>query len=419
MNLGNDSEMANYSDGGEFAKNDTYNNDTAAGSGDDIMYSIAIVFYVLVFTVGLTGNSLVIYVVLRYSKMQTVTNMYILNLALADELFLIGIPFLIATITVRQWLLGPIMCKLYMTSTSITQFTSSIFLTVMSADRYIAVCHPIASPKYRTPIISKVVCLTAWTLSALLMVPIFMFADILPESGGCNIIWPESKSMNGQTAFTLYSFILSFALPILFISVFYTLVVRKLSTVGPRHKSKERKKSHRKVTKLVLTVVTVYVACWLPYWLSQVALIFTAPGNKQKSGTIMIFLMTGFLSYANSAINPILYAFLSENFKKSFIKACVCAEGRDVSAQLHLENSVFPRKNRPGSEKNRAKEAESEDDANEPEASTAITMTCRSNNVPTLTGCEKDPMLVHCRNGYHRQTEFAAIPTVNDKPTQV
>ncbi len=106
------------------------------------------VFYALVCVVGLCGNTLVIYVVLRYSKMQTVTNLYILNLALADECFLVGIPFLVVTSAKGDWIFGTVMCKIYLTTTSINQFTSSIFLTVMSADRYVAVCHPISSPKY-------------------------------------------------------------------------------------------------------------------------------------------------------------------------------------------------------------------------------------------------------------------------------
>ena len=85
------------------------------------------------------------------------------------------------------------MCKIYQTTTAINQFTSSIFLTVMSADRYIAVCHPISSPKFRTPVIARVVSLTAWTCSALLMVPVFMYAStITKQCGGqtCNIFWP-------------------------------------------------------------------------------------------------------------------------------------------------------------------------------------------------------------------------------------
>ncbi|XP_054268519.1 somatostatin receptor type 2-like [Macrosteles quadrilineatus] len=308
------------------------------------------ILYALVCIVGLFGNSLVIYVVLRFSKMQTVTNMYIVNLAIADECFLIGIPFLIVTMSLQSWVFGEIMCKIYMTTTSINQFTSSIFLTIMSADRYVAVCHPISAPKIRTPMISKVVSFSAWTASVFLMIPVVMYSSIMNNS--CNIIWPEMENLSGQTAFTLYSFILGFAIPLMLIFCFYVLVIRKLRTVGPKNKSKEKKKSHRKVTKLVLTVITVYVVCWLPYWITQVALIYTPPKQCQSHFAITIFLLVGILSYSNSAMNPILYAFLSDNFKKSFLKACTCAAGKEVNATLHMENSVFPRRhNRGGSER--------------------------------------------------------------------
>lgn len=102
-----------------------------------ISNAVLMVLYAVVCLIGLMGNTLVIYVVLRFSNMQTVTNMYILNLAIADECFLIGIPFLITTMHFEHWAFGTSMCKAYMVSTSITQFTSSIFLFIMSADRYI------------------------------------------------------------------------------------------------------------------------------------------------------------------------------------------------------------------------------------------------------------------------------------------
>ncbi|XP_075217923.1 somatostatin receptor type 2-like [Lycorma delicatula] len=340
--------------------NDT-RNDTdfyCKGSESTTLLFFTQILYAVVCIVGLFGNSLVIYVVLRFSKMQTVTNMYIVNLAVADECFLIGIPFLIATMSLQLWPFGEIMCKVYMTTTSINQFTSSIFLTIMSADRYVAVCHPISAPKMRTPLISKIVSITAWTASALLMIPIFKYANIMHVDEmrlSCNILWPETENLSGQTAFTLYSFILGFALPLLLIFCFYVLVIRKLKTVGPKNKSKEKKKSHRKVTKLVLTVITVYVCCWLPYWITQMSLIFTEPNRCQSRFVITVFLLAGILSYSNSAMNPILYAFLSDNFKKSFLKACTCAAGKEVNATLHMENSVFPRRhhNRGGSERHR------------------------------------------------------------------
>lgn len=309
------------------------------------------VLYALVCIVGLLGNTLVIYVVIRFSKMQTVTNMYIVNLAIADECFLIGIPFLIVTMYKQQWIFGNAMCKVYMISTSINQFTSSIFLFIMSADRYIAVCHPISSPKWRTPLISRLVSLLAWTASAVFVTPVVMYANAFPAGGDnstaltCNIIWTtQDQTTSGQRLFTIYSFILGFAVPLLLIFIFYCFVIRKLKTVGPKNKSKEKRRSHRKVTKLVLTVITVYVLCWLPYWIAQVALISTPPDICQSPIIITVYLLASCLSYSNSAMNPILYAFLSDNFKKSFVKACTCATGKDVNATLHMENSVFPRR---------------------------------------------------------------------------
>lgn len=340
------------------ATNDTFGE---GGGGDNFVQCermemelselIFMILYAVVGIVGILGNTLVIYVVLRFSNMQTVTNMYILNLAIADECFLIGIPFLIATMKMHNWTFGVGICKAYLVSTSITQFASSIFLLVMSADRYIAICHHVNSPRYRTPAVSRVVSTLAWLASALIMLPIIIYGTAIEHSRPghytCNIEWPESHDHSGMS-FTLYSLFLGFAIPLCFIMTFYLLVIRKLRKVSKRtaHKSQNKRRSHRKVTKLVLTVITVYILCWSPYWISQVTLI-TWPANVCYTRLhITVFLFVGCLGYSNSAINPILYAYLSDNFKKSFMKACVCAGVREVNAQLKLENSVLPRKNR-------------------------------------------------------------------------
>lgn len=102
-----------------------YSNGTGAGGGGDkdsqycddtsghetSLYLISKILYIIVCIIGLVGNTLVIYVVIRFSKMQTVTNMYIVNLAIADECFLIGIPFLIVTMSMEFWPFGNVMCK--------------------------------------------------------------------------------------------------------------------------------------------------------------------------------------------------------------------------------------------------------------------------------------------------------------------
>ena len=135
---------------------------------------------------------------------------------------------------------------------------------MLSADRYIAVCHPISAPKYRTPVIARCVSLTAWAASALLMVPVFMYAATLTRPDGgqtCNIFWPDGKENSGNEddegddqdylfsnatdiyetegsrnfsprAFTIYSLVLGFAIPLSLILIFYAQVVFKLRTVG-------------------------------------------------------------------------------------------------------------------------------------------------------------------------------------------
>ena len=117
----------------------------------------------------------------------------------------------------------------------------------------------------------------------------------------CNIIWPESDLMKGEKAFTLYSFTLGFFVPFILIFLFYVLVICRLRRVGPKNKSKEKKRSHRKVTYLVLTVISIYVLCWLPYWIGQLYItFFIAPGQTRSGFMFASILLASCLSYANS-----------------------------------------------------------------------------------------------------------------------
>ena len=306
-------------------------------------------FYILILTFGWVGNGLVIYVVLRYAKMKTVTNMYILNLAVSDALFLVSLPFLTTTTVMKHWVFGFAMCKIYFVLFSINLFTGVFTLAVMSADRYLAVCHPIRSLKYRTPRIALFLCLCIWSVSFLVMLPVILYSTTVPHRSRpgwytCAIAWPSGQPIPPDLAFIWYSFILGFAIPVSLIAVFYILVVLRLRQVGPTKKSKEKKKSNRRVTRLVLTVISVYVSCWLPYWSFQVNITFK---SAQNTGLVLwkIVLFNGFtvLTFANSMLNPLLYAFLSDNFRKSFKKAFKCASPREVNKLLCNENSVFPK----------------------------------------------------------------------------
>ena len=308
---------------------------------------LMVISYIIICLVGLIGNGLVIYVVLRFSKMKTVTNLYILNLAISDVLFLIGLPFLITTTLVEHWMFGKAMCKIYYVSYSINIFTSVFTLTAMSADRYLAVCHPVRSVCYRTTRIAFFVCMGIWTVSFLVMLPIILYSSTVQNDitgkARCTIDWPDNQPIKGRKAFTWYTFLLGFLIPVALITVFYISVVLRLKSVGPRKKSKERKKSNRKVTRMVLAMISIYIICWLPYWCFQVNLTFIGDTEVLPGWQIHMFSAFTILSFANSAINPVLYAFLSEVFRKSFVKAFQCVTFIDSKKSQCADNSIFPR----------------------------------------------------------------------------
>uniref|UniRef100_A0A8D2NXX1 Somatostatin receptor 5 n=1 Tax=Zosterops lateralis melanops TaxID=1220523 RepID=A0A8D2NXX1_ZOSLA len=280
--------------------------------------------YLLVCTVGLSGNALVIYVVLRHAKMKTVTNIYILNLAVADVLFMLGLPFLATQNAISYWPFGSFLCRLVMTVDGINQFTSIFCLTVMSMDRYLAVVHPIKSTKWRRPRVAKLISVTVWTFSFLVVLPVIIFSDVQEDFQTCNMNWPEPVSV-WSAAFIIYTSALGFFGPLLVICLCYLLIVVKVKSSGIRVGSTRRRRSERKVTRMVVIIVVVFVFCWLPFYtMNIVNLILILPADPVLEGLYFFMVV---LSYANSCANPILYGFLSDNFKQSFRKVLCLRKG--------------------------------------------------------------------------------------------
>ncbi|XP_067285257.1 somatostatin receptor type 2 [Pseudorasbora parva] len=287
--------------------------------GFDQTSSVVITFvYFVVCAVGLCGNTLVIYVILRYAKMKTVTNIYILNLAVADVLCMLSLPFIAIQLLLLHWPFGAAICRVVLTLDSMNQFTSTFFLTVMSFDRYLAVVHPIKSTKWRKPRMAKTISLAMWSVSLLVNLPIMIYSGVnikKNEARTCTMLWPEPQNTY-YTSFIFYTFFLGFFLPLIVISMCYLLIVIKVKSSGMRVCSTKRKRSERKVTRMVSIVVVVFVLCWLPFYVFNVTSVTgTVPTTPVLKSTFDFVVVLG---YANSCANPILYAFLSDNFKKSF-----------------------------------------------------------------------------------------------------
>ncbi|XP_067877541.1 somatostatin receptor type 1 [Heterodontus francisci] len=304
--------------GGRLSGTEVPNASSVGGATYDAGTVIIPSIYALVCCMGMLGNAMVIYVILKYAKMKTATNIYILNLAVADELFMLSVPFLATSAVLHHWPFGSLMCRIVLSVDGLNMFTSVFCLTVLSVDRYIAVVHPIRAASYRRPTVAKSINILVWVLSLLVILPIAIFADAVPTEDGvviCNLLWPEAS---WSKAFVIYTFLLGFLVPASAICLCYCLIVVKMRVVALRAGWLQRRKSEKKITWMVMLVVAAFAVCWLPFYIIQLVNVFLRPPDPTITQLFII------LSYANSSANPILYAFVSDNFRRSFQRILCC-----------------------------------------------------------------------------------------------
>ncbi|XP_006006269.1 neuropeptides B/W receptor type 2b [Latimeria chalumnae] len=289
-------------------------------------YIILPVIYSVICAVGLTGNTAVIYVILKAPKMKTVTNMFILNLAIADDLFTLVLPINIAEHLLHYWPFGEVLCKIILSVDHYNIFSSIYFLTVMSVDRYLVVLATVRSKRmpHRTYRAAKIVSLCVWILVTLIVLPYTVFAEVYSDGvfiKSCVLNFPRPERLWFKAS-RIYTLILGFAIPVSTICILYTMMLYKLRNMRLNSNAKALDKAKKKVTIMVFIVLAVCLFCWTPFHLSTIVALTTDLPQTPLVICISYFITS--LSYANSCLNPFLYAFLDDSFRKSFKKMLEC-----------------------------------------------------------------------------------------------
>lgn len=270
------------------------------------------VLYLVVCVLGLAGNALVVVAMLKLDKLSSSTTVYIFNLALADGLFMVGLPFIASQNFQNRWTLGDTACKVVMILDGINQFTSVFCLTAMSVDRYMALANPLRFARWRTPRCAKVVSALLWLFSILTILPM-----ALRFSADAGLCIPDIVSETWWLGILSYTFVMGFALPFVVMTAAYTALLltlrsQRLKSTSATHKSQ---KVEQQVTRMVVAVVVVFGTCWLPFYTFNFWSLY-------QSGLALTFArafeFVVLLSYSWSCANPILYACLSDTFRKHF-----------------------------------------------------------------------------------------------------
>lgn len=287
----------------------------------DIQIGVTILA-VIVIILAMIGNTLVIYIVFTVTHMRSSTNTLIANMAFADLLMTIDIPYILKWVYVwDKWFgtfMGTVLCKCFHAA-QVGSLAASVFsLVAISLDRSFAIVFPMRTIMTRN-VVRFAIAMT-WLGALALTVPLMIAVKNTELPGvyfSCRENWPPMS----QKTYNTFLFTTTYLIPMSIITIVYTLAgLRLWSRKLPGHRNlmahKKAQASSRRATAMLITVVIVFALSWFPFQALEMIKVL----NKQilDDIPIKVHFVIPWFGYCNSAINPILYVIFSENYRREF-----------------------------------------------------------------------------------------------------
>ncbi|XP_022087436.1 pyroglutamylated RFamide peptide receptor-like [Acanthaster planci] len=307
--------------------------------------------YTVIFLLALVGNILVVFAVVHKRSMRTVINAFIVSLATSDLLItLFCIPFTLLEIITVDWVLGTYMCKLLNYITMVAVVSSVLTLTTIAVERHHAICYPLRARIIQTPRRAAILIAGLWVSSMLLVSPLlFVHKVILKEDPliattykFCREAWPHPEQ---KKAFTLLLVLFVYVIPVLTMTVLYLRVVHRLwirKAISPLEAQGSQAnasslRNKRRATKMLIVVVILFAVCWLPFHVVSIIRDFSHMRDSERNRLMLAIVQL--IGFSNSFNNPIVYAFLNENFKRTFRKT-LCVRPQTNTAKKKAKKST-------------------------------------------------------------------------------
>uniref|UniRef100_A0A3Q2DKF3 Pyroglutamylated RF-amide peptide receptor n=1 Tax=Cyprinodon variegatus TaxID=28743 RepID=A0A3Q2DKF3_CYPVA len=287
-----------------------------------------VIMYVVIFVLALAGNSLVIYIVLKKRAIQTATDIFICSLAFSDLLItFFCIPFTLLQNISSEWFGGVLVCKTvpFVQTTAIV--TGILTMTCIAIERYQGIVFPLKMRRqYSSKRAYKILGLV-WIASVIVGSPM-LFVQQLIEGYDflydhyhvcCQESW---SSLTYRQAYTTFIMVALFLLPLAAMLFLYTRIAIELwirKRVGDA--SVLNTMNHREIAvKMMVTIVLLFTICWAPFHTVHMLFEYNDLEKKYDDVTLnMIIAIVQAIGFFNSFNNPIVYAFMNENFKKSCV----------------------------------------------------------------------------------------------------
>ncbi|KAM6986495.1 neuropeptide FF receptor 1 like 1 [Aplochiton taeniatus] len=320
------------------------------------MAIIYIFCYGLILMLCVGGNMLVSLVIIQNRNMRSVTNLFILNLAISD--LLIGVfcvPTTLIDNLVSGWPFGQITCTMSNLVQGMSVSASVFTLVAIAIDRFSGIVYPF---RHRMrPATAFLTIVFIWVLAFVIICPLAATLTVIRLEDTymvhdnhtypvfvCFENWPRPQI---RQIYTMVIFVHVYLAPLLAISIMYGCIAAKiypnLRKVGVGHTRRARCQNRSKVIKMMILVAVLFMVSWLPLW-TLMLLTDYSDMNKQQIDFLSSYLfpVAHWLAFFNSGINPIIYGFFNENFRRGFqaVMACgVCNSTKFVRSRVH--NGLF------------------------------------------------------------------------------
>nr|KAG5690705.1 hypothetical protein BaRGS_005068 [Batillaria attramentaria] len=271
------------------------------------------------FVVAAGGNLIVIWIVLAHKRMRTVTNYFLVNLAVADVLIsLLNTPFNFLFNLYQDWWFDRGYCKFSFFIAPCAISASVLTFMAIAIDRYIAIIHPLR-PRLTGRIVLSII-VVIWVFSVVLAMPNLIVAKTYAFPNGrsiCYLHWPDMQDTLDSKQDLIYStvlMVLNYFLPMVTLACTYVRISWELwisKTIGEAVPMQaERIRSKRKVVKMMVAVVVIFGLCWLPYH-AYFIVIQVDQSIRHFRYTQQVYLLIYWLAMSNSMYNPIIYCLMN------------------------------------------------------------------------------------------------------------
>lgn len=323
------------------AQLDGEGNDDETGRQITIQTILISIILLAVMLGTIIGNILVCVAVCLVRKLRRPCNYLLVSLAVSDLcVAVLVMPTALLYEVLEEWSFGKLFCDIWVSFDVLSCTASILNLCAISVDRYWAITKPLEYGVKRTPRRMMLCVALVWLGAACISLPPLLIA------GNVYTMDDQPACMVCQTfGYQIYATVGAFYFPLaVMLFVYYQIFKaarrivmdekraqtrlegalnngvpqqtqeKPITAIGSPHQKKLRFQlaKERKASTTLGIIMSSFTICWLPFFI--LALVKPITGYEFKTLS-SVFLWLG---YANSLLNPIIYATLNRDFRKPF-----------------------------------------------------------------------------------------------------